>query len=120
MDTRKKNLIDHLEKTLGIVTTACKNADVARSTHYNWMNEDEEYRKAVEDIDNIAVDFAESKLHKQIEKGDTTSIIFYLKTKGKRRGYIERQEIDYTDNTVKVVYESEPIQAASETGTDKE
>jgi hypothetical protein len=31
-------------------------------------------------------------LHKQIQDGNPTSTIFYLKTKGKKRGYIERQE----------------------------
>ena len=51
------------------------------------------FAKQVEDIANIALDFAESQLHKQIQDGNTAATIFYLKTKGKRRGYIERQEI---------------------------
>ena len=33
------------------------------------------------------------QLHKQIKKGNTTGTIFYLKTKGKKRGYIERTEV---------------------------
>ena len=41
----------------------------------------------------MALDFAESQLHKQIQNGEVSSTIFYLKTKGKKRGYIERQEI---------------------------
>jgi hypothetical protein len=39
------------------------------------------------------LDFLESKLVEQINGGNTTSIIFALKTKGKNRGYVERQEI---------------------------
>ena len=35
---------------------------------------------------------AESQLHKQILKGNTSATIFYLKTKGKNRGYVERHE----------------------------
>jgi len=93
-DTKKRLMIQALEKSLGIVTTACKSVDIARSTHYEWMEEDPQYKKAVEDIANIALDFAESKLHKNIGDADTTAIIFYLKTKGKSRGYIEKTETD--------------------------
>jgi hypothetical protein len=90
--TLKKAMIDALEKSLGIVTTACKKVGINRSTHYDWIKEDQEYRDAVNGIEDIAIDFAESKLHSQIDKGDTTATIFYLKTKGKKRGYIERTE----------------------------
>ena len=95
-DIRKKAMIEALEKSLGVVTTAAKQAGIDRTTHYVWMKEDEAYKQAVEDISDIALDFAESKLHKQIEKEDTTATIFYLKTKGKKRGYIERQEVEHS------------------------
>jgi hypothetical protein len=91
--TLKKAMISALEKSLGIVTTACKTVGIDRGSHYNWMKEDEEYRASVESIADLAIDFAESSLHKQIQDGNPTSTIFYLKTKGKKRGYIERQEI---------------------------
>ena len=90
---KKGEMIKALVKSLGIVTLACKEVDIERSTHYDWLKVDEEYKQAVEDISDVALDFAESKLHKQIDKEDTTATIFYLKTKGKKRGYIERQEL---------------------------
>jgi hypothetical protein len=93
MDIQKSAMVEALEKSLGIVTTACKTVGIARSTHYNWMESDEDYKKAVEDIADIALDFAESQLHKQIQGGEVSSTIFYLKTKGKKRGYIERTEL---------------------------
>ena len=92
-DILKKKLIKALEKSLGVVTTACKNVDVARSTFYDWYNADEVFKKEVDSIGDIAIAFAESQLHKQIQDGNSTSTIFYLKCKGKRRGYVERTEI---------------------------
>lgn len=94
MDAKKRAMINALELSLGVVTTACKQLGFSRQTHYNWMEKDKEYREAVNDIDSIALDFAESQLHKQMKEGNTTATIFYLKAKGKNRGYYEKMELD--------------------------
>lgn len=86
----KKKILEALEKSLGIVTTACKIAGVHRSTYYEYYNTDEEFKKECDDMSNIVLDFAESQLHKQIKDGNPSSTIFYLKTKGKNRGYYEK------------------------------
>ena len=93
---KKDAVLKALEKTLGVVTTAVKSVGVARSTYYNWLNDDKEFAKAVKDIESVALDFAESQLHKQIGDGNTSATIFYLKTKGKKRGYVERQELEHS------------------------
>jgi hypothetical protein len=94
---KKESMLKALEHSLGVVTVACRNAEVPRSTFYKWLNEDEDFAKEVLDIENVALDFAESQLHTQIRKNNTSATIFYLKTKGKKRGYIERQEITGAD-----------------------
>jgi hypothetical protein len=91
---KKQAMLVALEQSLGVVTPACKSVDIARETHYRWLKEDEEYAEAVKQLDDVAIDFAESQLHKQIKSGQTASTIFYLKTKGKKRGYIEKQEVE--------------------------
>jgi hypothetical protein len=96
VDTIKKNVLEALEASFGVVTDACKAADCPRSTFYKWLADDEEFKDAVNEIQNVSLDFAESKLFKKIKDEDTTSIIFYLKTKGKKRGYIEKQEIEHS------------------------
>lgn len=97
-EQHKKAIIEALEKSLGVVTTACKKVGVGRTQFYHWLKEDEAFAKEVDDIQNIALDFAESQLHKQIGEGNTSATIFYLKTKGKKRGYIERVEQEFTFN----------------------
>jgi hypothetical protein len=91
-DINKKGMVDALEKSLGVVTSACKSVGISRETHYRWLREDDEYKIMVESISDIALDFAETQLQKQIKEGSTAATIFYLKTKGKKRGYIERVE----------------------------
>jgi len=92
----KKRVIEALEKSLGVITTACKIADISRTQFYNWLKDDEDFAKKVQEIENVTLDFVESQLHKQIKENSTAATIFFLKTKGKKRGYIERQEIDHT------------------------
>jgi hypothetical protein len=93
-EQHKRAMLDALEKSLGVVTAACKAVGIGRTTHYLWMQEDAEYKAAVDGLSDVALDFAESQLHKQIKDGNSTATIFFLKTKGKKRGYIERQEVE--------------------------
>ncbi len=101
---KKEAMLKALENSLGVVTVACKQSDTPRSTYYKWLKEDEEFAKSVKEIENIALDFAESQLHSQMKDGNTSATIFYLKTKGKKRGYIERSELDLSsgDEPIKI------------------
>jgi len=113
---KKRAMLEALEKSLGVVTTACKQAQISRDTHYRWLKEDKDYRVKCKDMENVALDFAESQLHKQIMKGNPLSTIFFLKCKGKKRGYIEQQDIKVTGNvTFRADFgEGNPIHTASE------
>jgi hypothetical protein len=114
MDTLKAKMVQALAQTYGRVTDAAKIVDIDRTTHYRWLKEDEEYRTAVESVGEVALDFVEGKLFELIEGAERevmteagpimlketpnpTACIFYLKTKGKKRGYVERQEITGAD-----------------------
>lgn len=109
MQHSKKALLEALEQSMGVVTTACRALGIDRTAHYRYMANDPEYKAAVEEIENVALDIAESELHKNIIKGDTTAQIFYLKTKGRKRGYIEKHDVEHSGNvTVTRVVEPEP------------
>lgn len=95
-NAHKKAMVEALEKSLGVVTTACKIVGISRVTHYEWLQTDEAYAEQVSNIKDIALDFAESQLHKRMKDGSDTAIIFYLKTQGKKRGYIEKQQIEHS------------------------
>lgn len=90
---QKQAMIGALTKCLGNVTQACKIVDIVRNTHYNWLASDDEYKAASEDIINVAIDHVESKMFEQIDLGNPALIMMYLKTIGKKRGYVEKTEI---------------------------
>ena len=86
-----------LETHRGNVTNAAKSIDMARAQHYHWMQTDPEYRAAVDELDNVVIDWVEGHFHQRILKGSDACTIFFLKTKGRGRGYIERS--DWTGDT---------------------
>jgi ACT domain-containing protein len=95
---KKETLLEALENSLGIVSTACNRTGISRSSFYKWYHEDEEFRKKVDDIDNVKLDYVETKLFKNIENEKEKSIIFYLQHKGHKRGYVQKQSINLTSN----------------------
>ena len=92
----KKKLVEALEKSLGIVTEACDKAQLSRTQFYKLYKEDEHFRKEVDTIEGKFVDFAETHLKEQIKNNNTQATIFYLKTRGRKRGYGD--SLDLTSN----------------------
>lgn len=91
---RQRKLLKCLVEYHGIVSPACESAHISRKTHYQWCLSSPEYKQAVADIREQAIDWVESKLHKNIENGNVLSQIFFLKCLGKERGYVEKTETD--------------------------
>lgn len=92
-ELHKKKLLEALERSLGIVTPACKEVGVSRETFYRYYREDPEFKKSVDDINEITLDFAENQLLKKIKEGSERSILFYMKYKARKRGYTDSLDI---------------------------
>ena len=62
-NTKKEQMLEALEKSLGIVSTACKMVDCqGERLTIAWLKADPEYKKAVDSIQDGVLDFAESHL----------------------------------------------------------
>lgn len=61
---KKKVFLELLLKNAGNISLACKKADIARSTYYEWLDNDEEFANAVQDKEEELIDFAESQAFK--------------------------------------------------------
>lgn len=74
------------------VSMACKKVNISRNTFYEWKKEDIQFAQACKDKEESLIDFAETMLYKGIKEGKTSELIFFLKTKGQSRGYVEKQQ----------------------------
>lgn len=83
----KQKLLKAMISTFGMVTQACEKVNLSRDTFYRYYNEDPEFKKQIDDINEQALDFVETALLRKINEGSEKSIHFYLKYKAKKRGY---------------------------------
>ena len=94
--TKKDNFLKALKNNLGNISQACKSSKISRQTYYRWVDDDVEFEEQCKNVEESLLDLAENRLLEKIDKYDTTSIIFFLKTKGKKRGYNESTQIEIT------------------------
>ena len=92
--TKKDAFLQAYTDSKGIISYACESVGISRPTYYRWRQEDEDFNEKCSSIEEYVIDLVEGKLLTNINEGDVTSIIFYLKTKGKRRGYVERVQTE--------------------------
>ena len=83
----QERMLYNLEKRLGIVAYAARDTGINRHTHYKWMTNNPDYRKMVELLNELLLDYAESRLLTFIKRNDFRAIMYLLQTKGKNRGY---------------------------------
>ena len=91
---KKEMFLKALGSNLGHITDACKSANIHRRTYYSWIEKDKDFKDECDSVQESLIDLAENHLLQKIKKGDITAIIFYLKTKGKKRGYDEKHQIE--------------------------
>lgn len=117
----KAAMLACLKEQMGNVSVSCDHVGINRWTHYDWLKEDKEYAKAVEAISEATTDFVESKLLESINGAKYQVVdksgalielratpnpqaqIFYLKTKGRKRGYVEKPEVDQSANRMQSI-----------------
>jgi len=96
---RKIKAISLLKESLMNVAWVCRQIDIQRRSYERWRQLDTEFNRACLDINEEILDQAEVYLQKKITEGDTASLIFFLKTKCKQRGYVEKREIEHSGGT---------------------
>ena len=105
----KREFLEALKRCAGNVSEAMRQVHISRTTHYEWLNTDPEYAAAVDAIKESLIDRAESALQTLISEGNVPAVLFFLKTQGKKRGYVERTETDVTSGGQPIVFETKVV-----------
>lgn len=90
--------MDAITDSFGNQSVIARRCGVGRSTITMFLkkNANSDIRAMIEHEREKAIDIAELGLSRKITEGNLSAIMFYLKTQGKKRGYVEKQEIDST------------------------
>lgn len=133
MTKKQKDFLEILEKTGIVISKASELLGIDRKNHYNWLKESPEYKEAFENlfikVDDIVFTSAvelisgakktktvtaevldkngnKVTLVTTIEEKlppDTAMIIYYFKTKGRRLGFTENNELTVHHDLIQAV-----------------
>ena len=95
---KTKHIVSVYEAKGCNISATCTALNIDRKTLISWRNSDEELNDMMTEVEESLIDFTESKLMEQISEGNMTAIIFHLKTKGKKRGYVEQTDVNANVN----------------------
>ena len=111
-----EEIIKAIIKADGLVSVAARILKCGRATIYARRAEPA-IAEAIEQARYYAIDNAEEALHDLVEAREPAAVFFMLKTLGKSRGYIERQEVTGADGApqetvITVRYQKKPLPEA--------
>jgi len=99
---KKETFLAALLNSDGNISKACGQTNISRTTIYDWIKKDDKFQEKVSYVNEELLDMAEDQLLTMIRNGNLTATIFYLKTKGQARGYIEKQYVQQTQMTMPI------------------
>jgi hypothetical protein len=90
---KTEDIINALKATNGLVSLAAEILRCSPQTIYNRAKSVKSVQEAIEDSRMALIDYAELALRSAVINQQPWAVAFVLKTIGKNRGYVERQEI---------------------------
>jgi hypothetical protein len=89
----KDQIATALTRTKGMITLAAQSLGCDPTTVRNYLARYPELQTVLSDERERMTDMTELKLYEAIQNREGWAITLYLKTQGKSRGYVERQEL---------------------------
>ncbi len=98
-----ETIVSALHETNGMVYLAARRLGCKAQTIYNRAKSTKVIQEAIDNSRGEMLDISEQKLRQAIMNGEAWAITFHLKTIGKSRGYVERQEVTGADGGALIV-----------------
>ena len=92
-----KGVDEALREAMGNQAAVARKFGVTRQAVASYIERHPVLQQAQRDIDESMLDNAESALYRDVIAGNFQAVKWYLATKGKARGYVERQEVTGSD-----------------------
>ena len=83
----KEKFIEQLKIYMNNVSRTCEAMKVPRPTFEFWKRHDKKFIEMLQESEARQVDYVESKLMSQIEKGNIRAIKYFLSTRGRKYGW---------------------------------
>ena len=111
----KKKIRDAIPTSMGIYAVIARKCDVSRAaiTFFLQKEKNKDIVQEIKEEREKLIDIGEEKLMELINSGNFNAIKLLLTTKGKDRGYIEKQEID---STIKMDVDMDKLRKAIKDG----
>jgi len=96
----KKKFLKTFEDSLGSVTATCGMLGIGRRTFYDWKEKDDDFKKEVERIRWLQLDYTEDKLITKIRAGNLGAVMFALQNRHPE--YANKLKVDKVDENASV------------------
>lgn len=97
IEHKTEDIIAALKATNGLVSLAAKMLKVSPQAIYKRAKQTQCIQQVIDDCRKELVDIGELALRGKLAAGESWAVALVLKTLGRNRGYVERQEIAPTD-----------------------
>ena len=82
----------------GILSHIANKLGVSRPTLWAYVKKWPEVAQAIEDERESVLDLGETELIKAVKRQESWAICFLLKCQGKKRGWVEKQQMDHSSS----------------------
>ena len=94
---KTQRIIDCLKETNGLISLAAKRVPCSMTTIYTRARNVAAVQRVIDECRGELVDLGELALRRAVVNGEPWAVALVLKTLGKGRGYVERQEVTGAD-----------------------